>query len=414
MSAVRPHPDGSSSRQDPDFPSARETLALVRRSLARLTKRVEREKYAGYDPYDALLSPLAARAWFRRPAARIAFTQILRRLPVNVRPALRIPKGRNPKGLALFLSGYAARAAAGDPAASAERIRSLVRMLDETRTPGRPHACWGYNFPWQNRHQLYPVWTPTLVNTGFAGHALLDAYAATGDREPLEMAEGAARFILEDLRRVVDDGSRLCLGYTPLDSARIVNSNAIGASFLGRIGALRGRPDRIDAARRMLNWVSDRQNRDGSWAYGESATQGWIDLHHTAFILESLARYESSTSDRTYRDVLKRGEDRFLRLFFDADGSASLWHDRRFPKDVHAFAAVSALAAVPQTDPVRRARRRLVRWLITRMQSPDGDFDYQIHRHYAIRIPYMRWSQAWAFYGLSLSLLADSRVGGAS
>jgi hypothetical protein len=414
MIAVRPHPEVPAARRDPDFPSGQESVALVRRSLARLTERVESEGYAGYDPYDALLSPIAARSLFRSPAARIAFTQILRRLPVNLRPALRIPKGRNPKGLALFLSGYAARAAAGDPAATADRMRSLVRMLGETRTPGRRHPCWGYNFPWQNRHQLYPAWTPTIVNTGFAGHALLDAHAATGDRGPLETAEGAVRFILEDMKRVVDDGSTLCLGYTPLDSARIVNSNAIGASFLGRIGALRGRPDWIDAARRMLNWVSDRQNRDGSWTYGESAAQGWIDLHHTAFILESLARYESSTSDRTYRGVLKRGEDRFLRLFFEADGSASLWHDRRFPKDIHAFAAVSALAAMQQTDSVRRTRRRLVRWLIARMQSPEGAFDYQIHRHYTIRIPYMRWSQAWAFYGLSRSLLADSDGGGVS
>ncbi|MDM7926267.1 MAG: hypothetical protein QUS35_09655 [bacterium] len=381
--------------------------ALIRKSLSLLTVYVERESYRGFDPYDALLAPAASRFPFNHPLARIGFTQVMRRLPFNLRPMLGIPGGLNPKGLALFLSGYAIQPAASVPDHREERIRLLVRLLRENRSPGFDHPCWGYHFPWQNRNQLYPAYTPTIVNTGFAGHALLDAHAATGDPGPLAMAEGSARFILEDLPRVVDDGVRLCLGYTPLDRSRIFNSNAIGASFLARIGSMLDRREWLRSARRMMNYVAEHQSPDGSWVYGESPSQNWIDLHHTAFILESLCRYQTCAGDPAFASILERGTAYFLRTFFREDGSASLWHDRTFPKDIHAFAAVYALSAVPQDDTVRLRRRSLIRWLVTHMQDPSGFFYYQTHRHYRIRIPYMRWSQAWAFYGLSAGLAAE-------
>ncbi len=380
---------------------------LIRKSLSLLTAYVEREAYRGFDPYDALLAPAASHSLINRPLTRIALTQIMRRLPFNLRPMLGIPGGLNPKGLALFLSGYAIRPAASYPDRREERIRLLVRLLEENRSPGFDRPCWGYHFPWQNRNQLYPAHTPTIVNTGFAGHALLDAHAATGDSGPLAIAEGSARFILEDLPRVVDDSRRLCLGYTPLDQSRIFNSNAIGASFLARIGSILNRGDWLRSARRMMNWVAEHQSGDGSWVYGEAPSQNWIDLHHTSFILESLCRYRSCSGDPAFGPVLEKGTEYFLRTFFREDGSASLWHDRPFPKDIHAFAAVSALTAVPQDTTVRFRRRSLIRWLVTHMQDPSGFFYYQAHRWYRIRIPYMRWSQAWAFYGLSAALAAE-------
>ncbi len=383
--------------------------ALILKSLSLLSAYVERESYRGFDPYDALLSPVASHPFFNKPLTRIIFTQIMRRLPFNLRPVLGIPGGLNPKGLALFLSGYAIRPAAFFPDHREERIRLLVRLLEENRSPGYHHPCWGYHFPWQNRNQLYPAHTPTIVNTGFAGHALLDAYAATGDPAPLAIAEGSAHFILKNLPRVVDDGTRLCLGYTPLDRSRIFNSNAIGASFLVRIGSVRNRRDWLRSGRRMMNWVAEHQRPDGSWVYGEAPTQTWIDLHHTAFILESLCRYRSCTGENVFGPVLEKGTAYFLRTFFREDGSASLWHDRPFPRDIHAFAAVSALCAVPQNDAIRAGRRSLIRWLVTHMQDPSGFFYYQMHRHYRIRIPYMRWSQAWAFYGLSAGLAAEGQ-----
>ncbi|NLX55702.1 MAG: delta-aminolevulinic acid dehydratase, partial [Planctomycetaceae bacterium] len=79
----------------------------VTEALHGLLGFVESSDYAGYDPYDALNSPLIRRISGKSKCARMAFTQALRRCPVNLRPLLGVEKGHNPKGIGLFLWGYA-------------------------------------------------------------------------------------------------------------------------------------------------------------------------------------------------------------------------------------------------------------------------------------------------------------------
>jgi len=76
-------------------------------SIDTLCRFIERDDFAGYDPYDALNSPIIRFLTFGRKYGRIAWTQFMRRLHVNLRPLLFIPKGHNPKGIGLFLGSYA-------------------------------------------------------------------------------------------------------------------------------------------------------------------------------------------------------------------------------------------------------------------------------------------------------------------
>ena len=69
--------------------------------IAKLRNYIEACDYAGYDPYDALTSPLLRTLACRNKYAQIAFIQILKRLPINLRPMLGIRKGHNPKGIGL-------------------------------------------------------------------------------------------------------------------------------------------------------------------------------------------------------------------------------------------------------------------------------------------------------------------------
>jgi hypothetical protein len=80
---------------------------VYRPSVGRLQAYIEAANFIGYDPYDALNSPVLRALSFRRKSLRILFIQLLKRLPVNPRPFLFIKKGYNPKGLGLFLWGYA-------------------------------------------------------------------------------------------------------------------------------------------------------------------------------------------------------------------------------------------------------------------------------------------------------------------
>ena len=80
---------------------------IIEESLQRLVNYIESQNYRGYDPYDALKSPL-----FRLPILksnkliRFGAQQLVKRSPLNLRPLLGIPKGYNPVTLGLCIQGY--------------------------------------------------------------------------------------------------------------------------------------------------------------------------------------------------------------------------------------------------------------------------------------------------------------------
>ena len=195
----------------------------------------EKYDYAGYDPYDMLNSPLSSILSLGTRFGRIALTQFGRRSPVNLRKLLLVKRGVNPKALALFLEGYSRLYKADPQTVYLERMQKLVKLLASVRSPNVSGSAWGYNFPWQNRFQCLPRYTPTIVNSAFAGHALLDYYELTGDQQALDMALSIPDFILKDLNRKIE-GDTFCFSYTPQDQNFVHNANMLGASLLARLG----------------------------------------------------------------------------------------------------------------------------------------------------------------------------------
>ena len=51
---------------------------------------------------------------------------------------------------------------------------------------------------------------------------------------------------------------------------------------------------------------------------------------------------------------------------------------------------------------------RVLNWTVKNMQSEKGYFYYQKRKYITNKIPYMRWSQAWIFYGLTYYLLNEN------
>lgn len=85
----------------------RNRLNGVRHSVISLSDYCRKNNSAGYDPYDALNSRLLAYTpFFCSRMCRIALTQILKRLPINIRPILLVPKTQNPEAIALFLMAW--------------------------------------------------------------------------------------------------------------------------------------------------------------------------------------------------------------------------------------------------------------------------------------------------------------------
>ncbi len=377
----------------------------VERSALALLQYCERENWAGYDPYDGLNSRLLSFLPFSKNRIfRLSVTQGMKRLPVNLRPFLLVPKGENPKACALFCRALLRLSDCGllnDDSVVAARLERLI----ELRSEGYPYHCWGYNFDWQSRSLLVPKFTPNVICTTFGGNALIDGYEKYGRGEFADAAASAGEFLINGLNMSHENGA-ICFSYTPLDHAQVHNANLLGAAFLGRLGKLTGREQFLDIADRAARFSLSRQRDDGSWLYGEGETQRWIDNFHTGYNLVALWGLADVLKDRAANDAIYRGLDFFVNHFFAADGVPRYYHDRVWPVDIHCVA--QSIVTLCELAPIWEGAVSLVdkvcRWVLGNMRSENGYFYYQKTRFFENRIPYMRWSQAWMLYALAVYL----------
>jgi hypothetical protein len=378
--------------------------SAVLRCLERMVPYIESADYAGHDPYDALNSPVIATVAARSRAVRIGATQFLRRCPVNVRTLLGIRKGHNPKGLGLFLGGYAKLYALTRDAAYLTRIDRLVDLLAKLRSPGYTGHGWGYNFDWQSRTTLRPKGTPTVVNTAFIGHALLDCYELAGRSQALELALPIKDFILCDLHRTGTEDA-FCFSYTPVDTETVHNANLLGASILARLTRYSPDPRLAPAVRASLAYSLQHQREDGSWFYADTHLQQWIDSFHTGFNLQAIRYILQAGLMPECRTAYRRGVAYYADRFFLPDGTPKYYHDRTYPLDIHAPAQAICFFS-REGRGYRDLTDRVVAWMLQHLYSGKGFFYFRKYRFGTNRIPYMRWSQAWAFHALTEYLAA--------
>ena len=368
---------------------------------------VQRHNYVGYDPYDALNSPIIRRLTCGRKYGRIAWIQFMRRCPINLRPLFLVPKGYNPKGLGLFLGGYA-RLHKCDPHSDYLRqIQTLLNLLEQTRCAGYSGNCWGYNFDWQSRAFFVPQYTPTIVNSSFIGHALLDTYDLLGEQRALDMAVSIKDFLLNDLHRTIA-GETFGFSYTPNDRTAVHNANLMGASLLIRLYGLTGDSVLRDTAQASLAYTMDRQHVDGSWFYAETAMQSWIDSFHTGFNLEAIRWFLRLGEGQEYRAAYEKGVRYYAENFFLEDGTPKYYHDRTYPIDIHAPAEAVFFFAGEGKE-YRDLTLRVLNWMLNNMRGEQGFFYFRRGPRMTNKVPYMRWNQSWAFRALSEYFFHDHK-----
>ncbi|MDT7778294.1 MAG: hypothetical protein QOC99_806 [Acidobacteriota bacterium] len=388
--------------------------------------------YAGHDPFDALNSRLFQSTPLRRSRlARLAWTQVFKRSPVNLRRPARVPVGRNAKGTALFALAALSRFRVTRKEEDEREARSLLDDLLDAKMETTSGAAWGYNFDWQGRAFYAPKGTPTVVPTAFAVRALTEAITTLNtSREEdtlssdvwkyLTAATRACRFILEDLNRSDESDEEVCFSYTPLDRTRVFNASLLAGEALASVGAITGPRHWTDYALRAARHVVRGQREDGSWAYGADSYQSWSDNFHTAFVLTSLARILRACESQLEADVatcneirraITRGYAFWRSSFFLADGWPKYYHRSSHPADAHsAGAALVALVELRDIEPdTLELAARVAGWTLRELYDPRGFFYYQKRRLYTVRTPYMRWSQAWMMYGLARMLEVDGR-----
>ncbi|MGH7517720.1 MAG: hypothetical protein ACREOC_09655 [Gemmatimonadales bacterium] len=356
--------------------------------------------WKAYEPHDGLNTPLRRLLGGNR-FALLALKQLVMRSPVNLRPVLGIPRQTSPEAAGFFARGYVrlhqALGSPEDRGRAEQRLDWLARHAER----GYSGHCWGNQFDYVTRFFYLPKGMPIVVWTAHNAHAFLDAYEQFGAARWLDVAASAATFVYRDLVR--HEGDHLYISYVPSGPYPVHNANVLGASLLARVGALTGRAELVDVARRAMRYTVAHQRPDSSWWYGEAPNLRWVDNFHTGYVLECLLAYQESTGDRTFSDAMARGLEYYVRTFFLADGTPRYYSDRTYPIDVQCAAqGIETLRLFAGEDPAygRRARQ-VAEWAIRHLRDPSGYFHFRRGPRWTAKVPLLHWGQATMFSALA-------------
>ncbi len=377
-------------------------VEAARAAAERLAHAVDAEAYCGWDPYDALSSPLVA-ALARGRFLRIAAIQSLKRSPVNVRRLLAVPKQRHTKALALFASAFARMAEGQDDRAwYVARARSLAEELLRRSIDVGSGAGWGYDFDVETRWGSYRRGRPNAVATAFVGQALMDV-AALGEGAHLAAeARRAVDFALAALQR--EAGSERYFAYYEGGSTPIHNASVLVAALCLR--ASPADPRAASAAHAAFEFTRRRQRADGTWPYGEHPALSWVDGFHTAYVLDALASWARPCGEQPARSAVETGLGVYLDRLVDPDGAPRATLDHRHPVDTHAAATgIDVLTRLADLHPRAGAvADSILAWTLANLQRRDGRFAFQRGRFYRNSTPYVRWSDGHMMLALSAYL----------
>lgn len=388
--------------------------SLIKSTTLKLVNYIENESYKGWDPYDGLNSKFFRKLNFNRFSFfRLAWIQLFKRNPVNLRNLFLISKGYNSKGLGLMISGYSKLLLARKekPELLEEidelenKINNLCEILITMKSKGYSGACWGYNFDWQARGGLFfKANTPTVVATTYAAYGLFDAYEATGVKKYLDVALDSVNFVLKDLKRDYRSSGSFLFSYSVgFGNNTVYNASLLGSKLLAKAFSYNNNNKLLEVAKGSVDAAIEAQLEDGSWVYGELKIQSWKDSYHTGFNLESLNEYYKFSKDEDVIPVIKKGFNYYINNFFTDSGIPKYYHNNIYPIDIHSPAQlIVTLVNLEKFIENRILANKVITWTIKNMYDEKGYFYYQKKKYFKSKIPYMRWSQAWMMHSMIL------------
>ncbi len=384
-------------------------ISDLEKVYASLFQYCKNQDFAGFDPFDGLNSRIFQATPLKYLApARLAWLQMVKRSATDLRPRLRVDKGENAKGIALFALAELSRFIITGSVENWENTTDLLERLrkhsiDGVAPDGPRTLSFGYNFDWQSRAFYAPKGTPTIVPTAFAARAFVEAYEVFDEKTYLDDAVAICEFIVNSLNRPVENARELSFSYSPIDKSVIFNASLLAGETLASVGKLTGNEKYLEIAKRTARFVVGRQEENGAWAYGSKRRHKWVDNFHTAYILLSLQRIDAFTGSSESEAAIRSGFDYWLANFFLDDGTPKYFDAQTYPVDIHSSAAAIVVLcdlsgldarALPQAE-------KTAEWTIRNLRAPDGYFYYQQREKTLVEMPFIRWGQAWMAFALA-------------
>jgi len=375
----------------------------INNSLKLLLNFLEKVNYKGWDVYDGLNSKLFKMTpFYNSSILRLIWIQIFKRSPVNFRKIALVPKGCSPKGKALFVSSFIRLN-------FLEKAKSFLEELEEIGCRKYGGISWGYDFDWESRAFFVPAGEPNIVSTVFVANAFLDYFEIVTnkkDKKFLEIAYKACEFILNNLI-VYEDKNVLCFGYIRGKDVRVHNANMLAAALLGKVYKYTNERVFFEKSFKSIKYSLNFLRKDYSWPYGERAHHQFVDNFHTGFNLVALYDWMIYTGHFLWKEELKKAYNYFLTKFWLNNGCPKYYNNSLYPIDIHCSAqgVVTCIKLRELNNDSINLAKKILLWAIDNMQDKKaGYFYYQKTRMFTIKIPYIRWSQAWMLYAFAIFL----------
>jgi hypothetical protein len=204
--------------------------------------------------------------------------------------------------------------------------------------------------------------------------------------------------------------------FAPLSLAsvcsQIHNANFLAAALLGRAYSNTGDVKFLLPGLKVARCSADKQQANGSWYYGEKASQRWIDNFHSDYNLCALRNLSRHAATTEFDHVIRRGFEFYRLHFIGLNGTVQYFHNQLYPIDIHCVAQsiITLLTFNDMASDSLPLAHSVFNWTLAHMWDDRGFFYYRILRSHTNRISYMRWSQAWMLLAMAMLQGASASV----
>lgn len=383
-------------------------------SIESLHQWVKDQNYCGWDPYDALNSKLITKLCLGSPNLEILATQLNKYSIVNFRPLLRVEKGIDVKGMALFAQAYSKMyTLTNDEKYKLDLLNCMLFLKEKSLVPIYGHNCWAghyYNYRSADKSILSPN-IPDVITTSNVIKSAVESYTILKRDDLIETAKDGYEFLTNFLLDKSQDG-QFYLKYNPLSDDKIViNASAEGLSAICKLMHLYNDKNMREIAYNLADFLLNSQSADGSWIYskynnGKVRTQ--LDFHQ-GFIVDSLLeyfRFADSNQKEMLISSIQNGAKFYKEKQFFEDGRCRFRYPREYPVDIHnqAQGIITFSKLAHFNDEFLGFSTKIAQWTVSNMRDSTGYFHYHKYRFFKNKIPHMRWGQAWMMLALATYL----------
>lgn len=367
--------------------------------------RAQATDFTGHDPFDGLNSQLfKLTPWLKKSLVGLAWVQLHKRSPINLRTICFIPRKRNPKGIGLFILGLLEDYKTSGNQQYLEIAKELAEWLLAQQSDKNiwQHACWGYHFDWNARAFFVPKGKPNVITTIYVAQALYALGTQIGNQAYIDTAFDAASFIVYHLYTQADN--REFFAYIPNEQAFVHNASLWAAAWVAFVGSKTNNEKFKQLALKVARQSVSEQAEDGSWVYGSRAHHQFIDGFHTGYNLEALDMISKALNTSEFNEAIRLGLSYYKAELLTNDSIAKYYHNNPYPLDMHcATQAIITLLKVSGTQEDIKLASDVAKKSIDTLYIPHKQrFVYQKHKYFTNRINYIRWTQAWVYYSFAM------------